>query len=92
MGAPSKFTRNEFENLLTSHKATLTEILERKGKGVEIHEDYLFTLESVIAICHKVALGAARNVRKRRDPKTEWAKEADWKDFADIFKKAFTTS
>lgn len=92
MGATQKFTRIEFENLLTKHKVSLSELISRKEKGAEIHEDYLFTLESVITIAHKVALGAARNVRRRSDPTKEWAKEADWKEFAEIFKKAFTTS
>jgi len=86
-----KFTRNQFETLVESNAITLEKLNELHSKGVQIYPEHVFTINAVIAIAHATALGAASIVRAHKDPKSKWAREADWKEFTKVIKDAFTT-
>lgn len=67
------YTRNDFETIITANKKTLPELIAMQKKGRITEDEYLFPLESVIAICESVARGFYNHAAVQESPRAKWS-------------------
>lgn len=84
------FTRNDFENAITSRKKTLKDLKVLQDKELLKENDYLFTLQDVIEISMDVSIGFWKNCILRSGIEGRTLPEAGWKERIKIIQEAFT--
>jgi hypothetical protein len=82
--------RKKFEIFVRSHATEVKELIHLAKKGDIKSTEWVFTLDQLITICDRVAMGIYYNARKIENPKSKWASEAIRKQVTQFITNAFS--
>lgn len=83
--------RNKFEIFVEQNATSVEDFLEMVKQGKIEKNQWVFTLDQVVKICDRAAMGIFYNARKLPNPKGKWATEAIRKQVTKIITDAFSS-
>lgn len=87
--APLEIDRNIFEREVKKRGITLDEFLEKVKSGQIKGNELIFTLDPLLEICDRVAIGIYYNTKKLENPKGKWAGDTIRRQINKFIKYAF---